>query len=329
MNALSTTLVHLFACLSAVALIAGCPDGRIRSVNPDGSQSGLNPEDYPRPIVPLKDEVIGDDLKALLAESKVIASLGYVFMPGDLIEITVFEYPELKSRVRVPRDKEISFPMIGKIQLGGFSIKELEHEIRAKLENGFVTKAQVSVLPVEFAERNVYIFGNVKTSGSFKIPPMGNLSIVQLVSLAGGFTEDADRRNIILIREDQVGVRTTYKIPFIAVEKLGNVDLDVFLKAGDRIMVSTEQKVYVLGSVNQPGGFSVGQQGLTASKAVALARGFTRLAAPNSTIVIRENKDGSKTTFKVPLSSILELGNDELDLILNPGDVIYVPESLF
>ena len=101
----------------------------------------------------------------------------------------------------------------------------------------FVPKAQVSVLPVEFAERNVYIFGNVKTSGSFKIPPMGNLSIVQLVSLAGGFTEDADRRNIILIREDQVGVRTTYKIPFIAVEKLGNVDLDVLRgKCNERVV---------------------------------------------------------------------------------------------
>jgi polysaccharide export outer membrane protein len=147
--------------------------------------------------------------------------------------------------------------------------------------------------------------------------------------MSGGFTEDADRSNILLIREREPGNRKPYRLSFAAIERKGNLSLDIYLLPGDRVLVPTQQQVFVLGSVNHPGGYSISTEGLTVSKAIALAQGFTRLAAPNSTVVIRERKDGSKTTFKVPLSSILELGNEELDLDLQPGDVVYVPESLF
>jgi polysaccharide export outer membrane protein len=313
---------------TALALSA-CADSRVKEFTnkpPEGEGERGRIEVPPGAEPEAEKEV---DLSGLIDESSRIVEQGYRFLPGDLIEISVFQYPDLHMKVRVPRDLQLNYPMIGMLDLTGMVVKDLEMTLRTRLEEKFIPRAQVSVLPIEFAPRPVYITGNVKNGGAFAIPPMGTLSLLQLVSLAGGFTEDADRGGILLIREREPGSRSTYRISYPSIERKGKLNLDVYLLPGDRLLVPTQQRVYVLGSVNHPGGFSLSAEGLTASKAIALAQGFTRLAAPNSTVVIREKKDGSKTTFKVPLSSILELGNEELDLNLQPGDVVYVPESLF
>ncbi len=310
-----------------LAFLAGCSTPRIEKVE---REAQVDPGTLERPV-PRNEETfeLSDDLEALIQTSKKMARTGFQFLPGDRIEITVFGHPELTMQIRLPRNVQVRFPLIGEVAFAGKTIRSVEEEIRTRLEADHLFEAQVSVLPLEFAERKVYIMGNVKKPGAFSIPPFGTLSLIQLISLAGGFDEDADRKAILLVREEESGKRTTYRISFLAIEQLGNMDLDVYLEPGDRVHVPQQKRVFVLGSVNHPGAFPIGAERLTASKAVALAQGFTRLAAPNSTVVIREGKTGKKVTFRVPLSSILELGNEELDLELKPGDVVFVPESLF
>ncbi|MHC4600554.1 MAG: SLBB domain-containing protein [Planctomycetota bacterium] len=312
------------------ALVVGCATPRVREVKPEGDPR--RKPDAPSAITPTppgKEGEPGVDLEALIEESSRLARPGFRFLPGDKIEINVFGYNDLRMQIRLPRDLKIGFPLIGDIDFKGRTIREVEGEITRRLETDHLHDAQVSVMPLEFAERSVFITGQIKKSGAYHIPPFGTLSLVQLLSLAGGFTDDADRDRILLIREPKGGERKKYSVSYNDIERRGKIDYDICLLPGDRVLIQPQQRVFVLGSVNHPGGFSIGAEGLTASKAVALAQGFTRLAAPNSTVVIREGADGRKTTFRVPISSILQAGNAELDLELRPGDVVYVPESLF
>jgi polysaccharide export outer membrane protein len=318
--------------MTALAFVGslGCASPKVREVKPTGegkrrsdATAGVSPAPTP------EEEELREEILSLIEESKRMAEPGFRFLPGDKIEINVFGYPNLKMQIRLPRNLKMGFPLIGDVEFASKSIRTVEAEIKKRLESDHIHEAQVSVMPVEFAERSVFITGHIKKSGAYDIPPFGTLSLIQLLSLAGGFSEDADRNRILLIREESKSKSKTYTVSYDAIERSGKVDHDIFLLPGDRVLIPLQQRVFVLGSVNHPGGFSIGSQGLTASKAVALAQGFTRLAAPNSTVVIREGKDGQKTTFRVPISSILQLGNDELDLELRPGDVVYVPESLF
>ena len=317
------------ALLACLVLEAGCTTPRVVKVTPGG---GVPVSKQAGPLFPARKKGQPDlppELQKLIEESKSEAKHGFRFLPGDKVEIVVFGYADLRTVIRLPRDLTVGFPHIGSVDFSSKTIRELELEIRARLENGHLHEAQVSILPTEFAERTVFITGNVKKSGAYPIPPFGYLTLVQLISLAGGFDADADQDRILLTRVRDDGTSETFRISYTTIEREGNLDLDIFLRSGDRLLVPSQQKVYVLGSVNRPGGFSIGTEGLTASKAVALAQGFTRLAAPNSTVVIRVGTEGKKTAFRVPLSTILDAGSEELDLELEPGDVVFVPESLF
>lgn len=320
--------------LAVLFLLLGlwaCDTPRIRKVTPEGEETLPDVvRSEATPIEASEPEVLPEDLEKLIAESKDESWGGFRFLAGDRVEITVFGYPDLKMQTRLPRDLKLRFPLIGEVDLVGKTIRQVEEEIRTRLEADHIFEAQVTVTPLEFAERTVFISGSVNKNGAYDIPPFGSLTLVQLISLAGGFSEDAELDRILLIRDRAGRERRMYRVSYTFIQEKGNLELDVALKPGDTILVPTQQRVYVLGSVNHPGGFSVGPEGLTASKAVALAQGFTRLAAPNSTVVIREGKDGRKVTFKVPLSTILDFGgSEELDLDLRPGDVVFVPESLF
>jgi polysaccharide export outer membrane protein len=268
------------------------------------------------------------ELTALIQKSLRAARSGFRFRSGDKIEITVFGHPELRTEVRLPRSLTTGFPEIGDVDFSGKKIREIELEIKKRLEESLLHEAHVSLLPVEFAERNVFITGETKRSGAYRIPPFGTLTLIQLIALAGGFTEDADRNQIKLIRDDGES-RREYRVSYRAIERWGNIEMDLYLQPGDEVIVTPQARVYVLGSVNRPGGFSIGAERMTVSKAVALAQGFTRLAAPSKTVVIREDREGKKITFKVPLSRILAFEATQRDLELHPGDVVFVPESLF
>jgi polysaccharide export outer membrane protein len=313
--------------MAVLLLAGGCPSSGILKAT-----RGEDESKDPLPELPeagsREPETVPEEIVALTRESMRMAKKGFQFLSGDKIDISVFGHPDLHTVVRIPRDIKAGFPVIGEVDFTGKTIREMEVEIRSRLEANHLHEAHVSILPLEFAERQVFVTGEVKKNGAFAIPPFGTLTLVQLIALAGGFSENANRNRVKLIREVQ-GARREYILSYGTIERGGNLDADIYLLPGDDVMVPAQEKVYVLGSVNRPGGFAVGAERLTASKAVALAQGFTRLAAPSKTVVIRETKDGKKTTFKVPLSRILEFEATQRDLELKPGDVVFVPESLF
>ena len=176
--------------------------------------------------------------------------------------------------------------------------------------------------------RQVYVLGAVLRPGGFSYTTEEKLTIPKAIGLAGGFTTEADRGRLMLVRDD--GKRQQiYSVSFAGLTNSRELSVEFLLNPNDTIIVPQQDRVYVLGSVTRPGAFFLGEKPMTVTKAIALAGGFTRIAAPNRTILARETKDGKRIREVIPVKTIINEGLRSKDYKLQPGDIIFVPESFF
>lgn len=116
----------------------------------------------------------------------------------DLLEISVFQVPDLNRAVRINATGFVSLPLIGAVAAGGKTVSELEAEIAKRLSDQYLQNPQVSVFVKEFASQRVTIEGSVQNPGIF--PITGPTTLLQMVATARGFTPLADDRAIIVFR---------------------------------------------------------------------------------------------------------------------------------
>lgn len=172
-------------------------------------------------------------------------------------------------------------------------------------------------------QQNLFVFGSVLRPGGFPLREGSRLGVEEVLALAGGFDKNASRERVLLVRRLRTGVRT-YRLPSDPVRRAR-----VELTAGDTIVVPARglRRVFVLGAVGKQGGIPLDEDDLTVTKALALAGGLNRIAADNSVKLIRRGPDGKKRIYPVPVGRIIEEGLIEKDPVLEPGDIIFVPES--
>jgi polysaccharide biosynthesis/export protein len=116
----------------------------------------------------------------------------------DLLEISVFQVPDLDRTVRINATGFISLPLIGAVAAGGKTVSELEAEIAKRLSEQYLQSPQVSVFVKEFASQRVTVEGAVNNPGIF--PITGPTTLLQIVAISRGFTQLADDRAIIVFR---------------------------------------------------------------------------------------------------------------------------------
>jgi len=126
-----------------------------------------------------------------------------VIGPGDLLEITVYGEKGLTGLYQVSPEGIIVFPFIGNLSVVGMTNFSLAERIAEKLRNGYVRDPQVSVFVKEFNSRRVFVLGQVKNAGRIAI--IHDLSVIEAIALAGGFTNLADINNVIITRRDASG----------------------------------------------------------------------------------------------------------------------------
>jgi polysaccharide biosynthesis/export protein len=152
--------------------------------------------------------------------------------PGDLFDVRVFGEPSLSSNYEVATDGKINFPLIGLITVQGKTPPEIEKELEQRLSEGYIKSPSVSVRITEYRSRRVSIFGQVRQPGTFAYSE--NMSIVEVITKAGGFTAMA-RKNAVRITR-QSGKQTESII--IAVEDIGQGrSPNCLLRPGDVIFV--------------------------------------------------------------------------------------------
>lgn len=152
--------------------------------------------------------------------------------PGDVLEIRVREQDDLTGEYQVGDDGAIRFPWIGEVEVEGRQPGDVAVDIETRLADGWLRQPQVAVLVAERQNREVSVFGQVQTPGSY--PFKERMTLVQAISLAGGMDPAAQKRRVKLIRETAQG-RQTFQIDVTAI--IDSKAADLPLEPGDIIFV--------------------------------------------------------------------------------------------
>jgi polysaccharide export outer membrane protein len=238
---------------------------------------------------------------------------------ADLLDITVYGVPELSQRVRVNDSGDIYLPLVDYVRVDGLTPEEAQAVIEKRLsDGGFVNNPHVVVLVSESAGSGVSLLGEVVRPGSYNI--VGERRLLDIISVAGGFTDRSARVVSITHRGDQS--RTDFlKLPL---DFSPSSPANVVIQPGDTIVAQKGPVFYVLGDVGKPSGFISDSENLSILKAIALAGGANKTASLNGTTILRKTPDGTQQ-IKIPLKQILNA--KAKDIPMQSEDILFVPSS--
>ena len=256
-----------------------------------------------------------------LQEQQNLPVNDYKIGTKDLLEIKVFELPELNQTVRVAEDGSVSLSLLGKVDVAGLTAQELEKKLASILDQKYTKGAHVTVFIKEY--QKVSVFGAVGRSGNYEL--VGPTTLLQAISLAGGLTPEAGNE-LYIFRLGKDGQKV--RIPVDLKDLVGgNQDLNIDLQPNDVVSIPIDQMltVYVYGEVKNPGAIQFRRSKMiTLLQAIAQAGGLTEWASKSSVTIRRiDRKSGREMKFPVNLKRI-EAGKIP-DITLEEGDVIIVP----
>jgi polysaccharide biosynthesis/export protein len=156
----------------------------------------------------------------------------YRISPLDVLDVSVFQVPDLTKTVQVSSGGEITLALIGAVTAAGRTAPELEKDIAGKLGEKYLQSPQVSVFVKEYTSQRVTVEGAVVKPGIY--PMTGKTTLLQTIALAGGLDRVADPRGIIIFREID-GARKAAKFDLPAI-RAGN-DEDPVVAGGDVVVV--------------------------------------------------------------------------------------------
>ena len=160
----------------------------------------------------------------------------YRINPFDLLEISVFDESDLKKTVRVSQYGYISFPLVGNIKVAGLDVISAEKKIAKLLRKGYLVNPYVNVFINEYSIKKVFVMGEVTNPGVYDIPRDHNLSVVEAISLAGGFTKTASIDRTKIIRAEN-GEKKYIEVKMSDITKRGDKAKDLILKPYDIVYV--------------------------------------------------------------------------------------------
>lgn len=252
-------------------------------------------------------------------------SYSYSIGPKDLLTISVFEVPELNMTLRVSEDGSITVPLLGNVNVAGLTRFQLEKKLIKLLEKSYLKSAQVTVFIKEYQSKLVSVIGAVKNPGNYEL--VGKQTLLQMISIAGGLTEGASDR-IVIIRQYKNGKSASLVINLDELMLKGNPKLNIPLQASDIINVSVERylDIYVFGQVKKPGHIKMKKDGnVTLLRVIAQAGGFSERARKSS-VLIKRKVNGKEMKIKINVKKILR--GKRKDFILKNNDIVHVPESI-
>ena len=249
--------------------------------------------------------------------------------PGDLIEISVFEVPELSQiKVRIPNSGQVTLPLVGSFPASGATALELQSQISNHLKTKFMHDPQVSVFVHEHKSQRVSVIGAVKQGGVF--PMSGEVRLADALGLAGGITEEAGSVVYVVRRvaANSAGSKSAEMEQGMTVVDLatlasGRQELNLPLQAGDVVEVPRAGTFYVGGEVQKPGPFPL--KGRTTLDQAAVAAGGVSPAADWDDVrLYRSRPDGTKEVTKYSMN---DFENGQSGPELQANDVVIVGKS--
>ena len=349
---------YFFCCLLLLALSGCSATGgdivKISSVPENASESGLKAADRARleEIQKTSSEnngagtglssVITDKARNLtiaeyLRQYPNASGAGageYTVGPHDVLSITVYDEQDFSSpALRVSVDGYISFPLIGRIKVNGLTTAQIEALITRRLGEGqILLNAHVAVRIAECNSKRYLVMGSVQSPGSY--PLAENERVLDAISKANGITkgEKGASRKAKIVRTVHAGTaqeeQLVIDLDLQSMQQGTSRQANIFMQDKDTLFIPMPEKFYILGEVKRPGDYPLSESDITLIEGIGLAGGFTNIAARNSTRIIR-SENGQQKIIRVRVDAITDSGRQLREIILQPNDIIIVPQSFF
>jgi protein involved in polysaccharide export with SLBB domain len=159
----------------------------------------------------------------------------YRLAPNDLLDVRVYEEPDLSAQVRLAGDGTAIFPLIGSVSLRGKTIPQATALIRERYMAGYLVNPQVSLIIQTYAKRTFTVLGQVQRPGLYDIVGDEAISLLQAIGMAGGYSRIADPGKITVRRTDG-GQDQVMRFNGRRMAK-GDPSPDCVIRAGDVITV--------------------------------------------------------------------------------------------
>ena len=262
--------------------------------------------------------------------SKENISLDYVVGPGDELSITVWGHDDLSRDVTVSRKGDITIAPLAVIHVAGMTIKQVENSVK-KIFLKYVLHPTISVAIKKYESQHVVALGELRstttlarTTGPGRHILKGPTEFAEFLMSIGGPTQNADKKRIKLIKQD--GIIITIDLNTYMLESKS--EEYIYVEDGDRLFVPSivlEDKVFVMGEVRYPKVVHY-RAGMRLIEAIAEAGSFTESATIRSTKVVRGSFEKPEV-ISVATRKIFKKGSIKNNILLEPGDIIYVPRS--
>jgi polysaccharide biosynthesis/export protein len=237
---------------------------------------------------------------------------------GDLVDVSVFDTPELSGQLRVDPQGNVSMPLLGQVHVAGMRTDEAQKAIEQRLVGAdLVKEPQVSVYIREYATQGVAVWGEVKQPAVY--PALGNRRLSDVLSMAGGVTPVASTWASVIRRDDP---SHPLRVDLKSLSADNGTSME--LHPGDTVQVDRAGLVYVVGDVAKPGGFIMDSGKVTVLQALALAQGSTPTSKLTGARIVRKTPNGVSDT-PVEIKKIMTA--KAADPELQPGDILFVPSS--
>jgi len=293
-------------------------------------------EETTEQIVTRADEssqhVYTEQLPAITRDIREEQAGDYRVGPEDTLSVTVYGEEDLcLAGIIVSSDGMITYPLIGRVAVENLTTAEVEKKIVSLLADGYLIHPQVTVTVQSFKSKRVFILGAVQNPGVF--PLQGRERLLEVISSAGGIQSERAGKFILVLRkgssndEQDKNEDTVIKVGIEGLLQRGDMNLNISLENRDVVFVPQAEYVYIIGEVKNPGSYRIYEKDITILETITLAGGFTPIASPNKTRVIRV-ENGIEKTIPVRMKDIIK-GEKSKDIYLRSGDIVVVPESLF
>ncbi|HEX6363216.1 MAG TPA: polysaccharide export protein EpsE [Albitalea sp.] len=239
----------------------------------------------------------------------------HILGAGDVIRISVFQNPDLSLETRISEQGQITFPLVGSVNLGGLSVNAAEQRIARALRDGkYVLNPQVNVLVMQIRSAQVSILGQVNKPGRYPIDQVGS-RVSEMIAAAGGPVPGAS--DLVTLTGTRNGRPVKMEIDLPAVLQAGKSELDPTVQHGDILHIDRAPQIYVYGEVQKPG-VSRLERGMTVMQAIAQSGGLTQRGTERGLRIHRRDPSGA-----------IKVVHPKLNDPVERDDVIYVKESLF
>lgn len=306
------------------------------------SQQVITAQALSKMQTPDPNKELQQQLMVQASQASLVNYKDYQVGPEDQLAIEIFGQGNLNRELRVNGQGEIAMPLVGVVKVAGLTPQEIQKRLEELYNARFLVNPQITVTVKEFRHQRVAVTGAVAKPGSYEI--IGPRTLLEVLSLAGGLasqTSSIPAGDVITVirhpnahkpagtgkagtSQTSTPLAETVVIDIRRLVSGRSPELNVLVANGDVVDVPFADTAYVMGAVKLPKSIAV-KENLTVSQAVALAGGVDPLLASSSITIMRFDKQGSPTSIKANLKSII--ARNEPDIPIKGSDVVVVNES--